>query len=86
MDANGNSVMDLAHWGFASVVRFKRMPEGVRISEIDVVKSVCGKDTNYAGNMMVFIKLINVHNSFSIFNFISKSSSGVFPELYLNFT
>lgn len=53
MDANGNSVMDLGEWGFASVVRFKRMPEGVRISEIDVVKSVCGKDNDGAGNTYV---------------------------------
>ena len=49
MDKNGNAVMALDGLGDDAMVRFKRLPEGVRISEIDVVKVVCGKNSNDAG-------------------------------------
>lgn len=51
LDKNGNSVMALDGFGADAIVRFKRLPEGVRISEIDVVKVVCGKNNNEAGKI-----------------------------------
>lgn len=48
-DQNGNTVMNLENFGFSTVVRFKTLEEGTRISEIDVVKAVCGKNSNDAG-------------------------------------
>jgi hypothetical protein len=51
MDKNGNAVMVLNGLGDDAVVRFKRLPEGVRISEIDVVKVVCEKNNIEAGKI-----------------------------------
>lgn len=57
-DKHGNSVMPLDNFGTDTVVRFKRLPEGVRISEIDVIKVVCGKNNNEAGNGETFLIMI----------------------------
>jgi hypothetical protein len=48
-DKNGNTVMNLEDLGFQSAIRFKRFPEGVRISEIDVVKTACNQNNDGAG-------------------------------------
>lgn len=65
-DAYGNAVMNLENLGFQSAIRFKRFPEGVRISEIDVVKTVCNKNNNDAGNSK------NIFTKFQFFNRQSK--------------
>lgn len=48
-DQHGNLVMSLGSIGLAACVRFKRFPDGVKFSEIDVVKAVTGKNNNDSG-------------------------------------
>ena len=60
LDSNGNTVMNLENFGFATVVRYKDTPVGVRIAEVDVVKAVCGRNSSDSG---IFWKCFLFHNN-----------------------
>lgn len=70
-DAYGNLIMDLSSVGIHASVRYKRFGDSIKLSEMDIVKAVTGKDNVSAGvvifRMMTDLKQVHVDSETSKF-------------------